>query len=227
MEQVPYGYANQHGRASGILFEILDSIIVESGLELHNELVPAKRLELELLSKRNVCTLLADVFNIKSRFDLVEPIGYEFRSGLLPKVSIKLDNYSSLKGKFLAVPKGIEFHERFDNDNELSKVTPPKFVNAIRMLKAGRVDAIAGSISVLMYLAQLEGMFNEDFGEPLILARNDVHLVCSKAIDKEQRAKLKQAVVNLKLSGAIQKLLEKYFGSNSFSKPNHKLQGKQ
>jgi ABC-type amino acid transport substrate-binding protein len=210
MEQIPYGYITQNGRASGLLFEILDKIILESGLEIQNELVPAKRLELELLSKRTVCTLLADVPNIKGRFDLVEPIGYEFQSGLLPKVGIKLDSYSSLKGKILAVPNGIEFYDKFDDDNELSKVTPPKFINAIRMLKAGRVDAIAGSISVLKYIAQREGMFNDDFGEPLIFTRNNIHLVCSKATDKRERSILKRAVINLKLNGTIQKLLDKY-----------------
>jgi len=215
MEQVPYGFVEQSGKTSGVLFEILEQIIVESCLEikseLRNKLVPAKRLVLELTSKDNACSLLANDSNTRKQFDLVEPIGYEFQAGVLPKAGLILVNYESLKDKVLAVPLGIDSYERFDTDNELLKMTPPTYLHGVRMLKAGRVDAVVGPISNIMYLAKVEGMSQRDFGTPLVFRTSHVYLVCSKGIDKEIRNKLKQAVINLKLSGSIQMTLKKYF----------------
>jgi len=218
MDQVPFGFISKSGKTSGVLFDILNQIIIKSGLETSHDLIPAKRLGVVLSYKKGGCSLLADVKSVVDNFDLVEPIGYQFQSGILPKSGVMLDNYASLKGKVLAVPLGISFHERFDKDSELSKVRPPKFLNAIRMLKRGRVDGILGSIPTLMHIAFAEGMFHDDLGVPLILAKNDVYLVCSKVIDKKARSKLRQAVIELKLSGVIHTTLEKYFGSMQYSK---------
>jgi len=222
MEQVPYGYVEKSGKTSGVLFEILEQIIVESGLEVKNklrsQLVPTKRLVLELTNKDNACSLLANDPDIREQFDIVEPIGYEFEAGVLPKAGLTLVDYTSLKGKVLAVPLGIVFHERFDKDSELLKVTPLTYLHGIKMLKAGRVDAVVGPISNIMYLAKVEGMFPSDFSAPLIFKTSHVHLVCSKGIDKGIRSILKQAVINLKLAGGIQKTLDKYFMPVQYSK---------
>jgi polar amino acid transport system substrate-binding protein len=222
MEQVPYGYIEKSGKTSGVLFEILEQIIVESGLEkksgINNKLVPTKRLVLELAGKENACSLLADDSNTRKHFDLVEPIGYEFQAGVLPRSGIILVNYESLKNKTLAVPLGIEFFEKFDTDKELLKMTPPTYLHGVRMLKAGRVDAVVGPISNLLYLAKAEGMFQLDFGPPLVFRRSHVHLACSTGLDKGIRRVLKQAVINLKLAGSIQKTLDKYFLPIRYSK---------
>jgi len=218
MEQVPYGYVDKNGKTSGVLFDILEQIILESGLELTNELAPTKRLEFILTTKNNGCTLLADVPNIRKNLDLVEPIDYELKVGVLPKVGVTLVDYASLKEKVLAVPRGIDFDEKFDNDIELLKVNPPTYLHGVRMLKAGRVDAVVGAISNIMFVAKVEGMFQDDFSAPLVFATNHVHLVCSKDINKGIRKKLKQAIISLKSKGSIQETLDKYFRPIRYSK---------
>jgi hypothetical protein len=222
MEQVPYGYVEKGGKTSGVLFEILEQIIAESDLEINNrisnELIPPIRLGLELTNHNNVCTILADASSIQDRLDWVEPIGYQLQSGVLPKAGIKLVDYSSLKNKTLAVALGIAFYEKFDNDKEIKKVRPAKYLNAIRMLKAGRVDGVVGVLSSLSYIARHEGMFLDAFDTPLVFVTTDLYLVCSKGLDKDVRNKLKQAVINLKLAGSIQKTLDKYFAPIQTSK---------
>jgi polar amino acid transport system substrate-binding protein len=222
MEQVPYGYVEKSGKTSGVLFDILQQIIAESGLGVKggvsSQLVPTKRLALELTNKDNACALLSDDADISEKFDLVEPIGYEFQAGVLPRAGISLVNYESLKGKVLAVPLGIVFYERFDKDSELLKIAPPTYLHGVKMLKVGRVDAVVGPISNIMYLAKLEGMFQSDFSEPLVFTTNHIHLVCSKGIDKGIRNKLQQAVINLKLAGSIRKTLDKYYKPLQYSK---------
>jgi len=213
MEQVPYGYVDENGNAKGVLFDILNKIIVESKLDLFNQLIPIRRLDLELTQNKSACSLVADVPNIINNLDLIEPIGYKIEVGVLPRKGVKLFDYKSLTGKVLAVPFGIEFDEKFDNDTNLQKLTPPKYLNAVRMLKAGRVDAAVGAISNLLYLAKREGMARDDFDTPLILSQHDIQLVCSKGLDKTTRQTLKQAVKYLKSKGQIEEILSTYFGA--------------
>ncbi|NQZ83421.1 MAG: transporter substrate-binding domain-containing protein [Colwellia sp.] len=211
MEQIPYGYLSSEGKTIGVLYDILNEIIRDSGIGQVNQLMPPKRIFSYMMKKQKVCSLLAGVPSIVSNFDLIEPIGYELTAGILPKAGIKLVNYSDLKNITIAVPLGIKINSKFNSDASLIKVHPPEYLNAIRMLKKGRVDAIAGAVSNLLYIAKLEGMQLDVFDKPFVFSRIGVYLVCSKSLDKSIRNKLKQSVIRLKLAGIIQKTLDRYF----------------
>jgi ABC-type amino acid transport substrate-binding protein len=91
----------------------------------------------------------------------------------------------------------VYFDEHFDKDQTLSIVSPRNYTNAVKMLKNGQVDAIAGAIVALKFIGKKEGMVTADFVSPLILSRNEVLLVCSRWLSKNIRKKLKDAVIKL------------------------------
>lgn len=102
-------------------------------------------------------------------------------------------------------------NEHFNNDRTLSIVSPRNYTNAVKLLKNGQVDAIAGAILALKFIGIKEGMAATDFGSPLILSRNEVQLVCSYGLSKITRKKLKDTVIELKANGSIQDTLNVYF----------------
>jgi len=210
MNQTPYGFKTKEGKSTGVLYDILNEIIKSSGINKTITIVPTKRL-LAIMQENKVCTLVADTPDIVA-FDLIEPVGFKLTAGILPGLGVKVDSYSSLKDKVIAVPLGIHFDKKFHKDNTLKKVRPPHYINAIKMLKKGRVDAVAGALPTLKYIAKKEGMNLMSFNKPLVLAQTEVYLVCTKDFKKNTRLKLKNAILELKSNGTIPKILVEYFG---------------
>ncbi len=211
MAQIPYGYKTVNEKTTGVLYEILNQIMVASDIESNNQLLPLNRLFTAMSTHKNMCSLTADTPQMLRTFDFIEPIGFPLNLGVLPKQGIVLDDYSSLKGISIAVPLGVYFDEHFANDRTLSIVSSRNYTNAVKMLKNGQVDAIAGAMTALRFIGEKEGMALTDFGSPLILSRNKVQLVCSRGLSIEIRNKLKNSVIELKSNGAIQKTLDDYF----------------
>ena len=211
MEQIPYGFSTEEGKTKGVLYDILNEIINIAEIDDENVLMPTKRIVSMITANNKLCTLVAGTPSNNLLFDMIEPIDYILKAGFLPKAGIKLTDYSSLKGRIIAVPLGINFDEKFHNDKTLTKVHPPQYLHGIRMLKANRVDVVAGAISNLQYIAKLEGMKANELGKPLIITQSPVYLTCSYSISSSMRTTLKKAVITLKNNGKISKILNNYF----------------
>jgi len=210
MEQVPYGFVDDSGENTGVLFDIMHDISRYSEMNGLVKILPLKRLLAALLKDKKSCSLLADAPVVVENFDLIEPIGYQLLAGVLPVRGVKLNSYDDLKGPILAVPLGIQFDRKFNDDDSLNKVTPPQYIDAIRLMKRNRVQAVAGAIDVLRFLARKEGIALHFFGQPLIFIEKDLFLVCSKALTKNERKTLQQSVIELRTSGRIQQLFTDY-----------------
>ncbi len=211
MEQVPYGFKADNEKTAGVFYEILNNIIIASDIDPENRLLPLNRLFTTMYTRQDMCSLIADTPEIVDKLDLVEPIGLLLELGVLPKKGVILEQYSNLHGLTIAVPLGVYFDEHFSNDQTLSIVSPRNYTNAVKLLKNGQVDAIAGAILALKFIGIKEGMAATDFGSPLILSRNEVQLVCSYGLSKITRKKLKDTVIELKANGSIQDTLNVYF----------------
>jgi len=210
MELIPYGFENTDGKKTGILLDVLSEIRDASGVGLPVKTLPLKRLLLTLLRDMKSCTLVIDSQIITDNLDLVEPIGYELTAGILPLAGVRLKDYSSLKEKLIAVPLGVQFDQKFDTDNSLTKLSTPQYLNAIKMMQARRVDAVAGAIPVIQYIAMQEGLSANFFDRPLILVKKNIYLACGSNLDKNDRVKLQQAVISLRLKGKIQEIFDSY-----------------
>jgi len=215
MEQIPYGFRTADGKSTGMLYEILNYIITESSIEQPNNLLPLKRILASMSTRKNTCSLLGNSPYVVDNYDLVEPLGLSMNIGILPRNGVALVDYSSLKGLTLAVPLGIHFDGNFNRDDNLSIVSPRNYVNALKMLKNGQVDAVAGAIPTLRLTGTKEGMTANDFGRPLIVTRGELILVCNHPPPIDVRKKLKNAVIKLKSNGAIRKVFDDYYSNKS------------
>lgn len=211
MDQPPYGYKDKDGKDTGILFEIMNTIMQSSGIGEKNTIIPSKRLLITMLSGKPTCSLVADTPDIGNVLDFITPIGYSLKAGILPRIGRGITDYKSLQGKIVAVPLGVQFDKVFHNDKTIDKVFPPKYLNAMQMLKAGRVDAVAGAIDSLKLIAKRIGMSHKDLAPAIILLKGEVQLVCSKEVLITTRQTLRNTVIHLKATGEIQTILHRYF----------------
>ncbi|EPJ46991.1 MAG: hypothetical protein OFPI_32800 [Osedax symbiont Rs2] len=212
IDQTPYGFKNDKGINTGVLLDLMKEIHDDSGVGSAVQTLPLKRLLATLQLDIKSCALLANSPFVNDNFDLLEPIGYKLRGGVLPLAAVELKDYFSLTGKVIAVPLGVRFDNKFHNDSSLNKLSAPRYINAIKMMKRGRVDAVAGAIPVLRYLAGKEGINIDFFGRPLILVEKNIYLACSFKLTKHERNKLQQAVISLKSSGKVQQIFDNYPG---------------
>jgi len=210
LEQIPYGFKTSKGLIKGGLFDIMSEIIKESGLKASNQLLPPQRLILELNSGSQLCTLAANTSYISEHFNLIEPIGVTLSAGILPRKGLKLPDYASLKNIIIAVPLGVHFDKQFDRDNTLTKIRPLGYSNAIKMLKYKQVDAVAGAIESLLYLAKHGGMSLSNFAPPLVLSNLKVYLTCNRHIPDTVLDAMRTAIIKLKNRGAIQQINKQY-----------------
>jgi len=211
MEQILYGFENDQGEKTGALYDLLVEIRKTSGIGLPVVIQPAKRLLATMFRGQKNCTAVINSPDVINSLDAIEPIGYKLAAGILPVAGIKLKEYSSLKKIKIAVPLGIVFDDKFHSDKTLNKVSTPQYINGIRMMKLGRVEAVAGAVSVLKFIAKQEGLSHHFFDEPLIFTESDLYLVCSFQLNNNERDKLQQAVIKLRSSGKAQSIFNRYF----------------
>jgi len=209
--QIPYGFVTSKGENKGVFYEILNEIISISQIGSSHKLIPFKRVVAKMKAKQTFCTIASNDDENIALFDLVEPIGFTIFAGILPGPNIDLNDYSKLKGLRIAVPLGAYISKRFKNDNNLLKIASSKYTNAIKMLKSGRVDAVAGAMPALMYISKTQGIEQAYFGKPLLLKSYDMYLLCSYDLPKDTRRILKQTIIDLKSKGKIQQILDSYF----------------
>jgi len=210
LEQIPYGFKTTKGQIKGGLFDIMNEIINESGLKASNQLLPPQRLIHELKNGNQLCTLLANTPYASRHFDLVEPIGLTLSAGVIPRIGVGLPNYASLKNTIIAVPLGIYFDKRFDRDSTLTKIHPLSYSNAIKMLKYKRVDAVAGAIESLLYVAKHDSLSVNDFGPPLVLSNLNIYLTCIRDTPDFIRKTMRAATMTLKKRGQIEQIHRQY-----------------
>jgi polar amino acid transport system substrate-binding protein len=215
LDQMPYGYTSTIGESTGVFYDILNEIVILAAINSENVITPAKRIYNLINSNTKICTLAADTPLIMDKLDNIEAIDFFIQAGVLPKAGIELSNYSSLKGITIAVPSGINVDDKFHNDEHLIKVFPSQYSNAMKMMKINRVDAVAGAISTLRFIAKLEGIEGKELGKPFIFSQYNIHLFCSYNISEKTRNKLKEAVISLKGTGKITEILNKYFTFDS------------
>ena len=213
LELVPYGYINKEGKEDGVFYDIMNEIITESSIGKSYGIFPAKRLVAEFANPKGMCTIVVNSPYVNNQLEVIEPIGYKMSVGVLPKAGIKLDSYLDLKNIIVALPRGVYVGDRFMNDKTITKASTPRYYSALLMLKAGRVDAVVGALQSFIYIAKNKEFTGQKFGKPLIFSENEPTLFCNNAVTKKVRKRLKSTLVQLKTSGKVQKILDRYFKS--------------
>jgi polar amino acid transport system substrate-binding protein len=197
------------GRLAGFCFELGNALAREAGLRADNRLVPLAR------GMEEVATDKADMIIALSEdaiVGLVEDIGpvQSFIMVAWARVGTPLRDARDLAGKTVAVVRGAR--QEFDRAKELRFIPFPckNHELGFKMLLAGRVDAVLGSLQGLAEIATRIGLDRRFLGRPLALDRDFMHVYVSLSVPEAVRGRLRKALNRLIEDGTVARLRERY-----------------
>lgn len=208
----PMGFVGADGTPTGIMFEIGNRIAEEAGLAYINELMPYARTAMNLQHGVSDFTMRYGNEIILESSIRVATIVRGTNIIVGPATS-HYKTLADLHGKSVGVLRGGSFNEGIDADKAIKKVAVRDYLQMVKMLRAGRLDACLGSSAGIYYTAHKLGVNPSELGEPLVVSSKDIELFYSKkTADEKTITALKLAVEKLKNSGEIRRIITRYMG---------------
>ncbi len=207
----PYVIEQGNGQKSGVFIEIAHLIAKESGLPTTYRISPLSR-ALENLSRGLAdWTLLLQSDWTEKTFLSAALVYDKVRVVVLPRKNVQLRSYEDLKSVNIAAPHGMVLGHYFDNDGTLKKSFTDNYFQSAIMLKAKRVEAMAGVEASLYFAAKNVGLKRSELGSPLVLRHSNFKLFfASDRLSDTQKEAIISATNRLRLSGAFEKIFTKY-----------------
>jgi polar amino acid transport system substrate-binding protein len=207
----PWAYFNKNkSKLLGVFPDLVHEIEKRTGNNIHVSLTffAFDRINRELELGRQDCTM---VIREKKRdqFVILGESVVELSMGVVAKKGINLDEYKDLYGLRISVLKILSEKGKFMDDNQLTKVFDTDYEAGLRKMQHRRLEAIAGPIGKIQYLARKNG-FDDLLGAPLVLKQEPIHLQCSKkSKNLKHLDKLNQAIKSIKSDGTLAKIIKR------------------
>ena len=208
----PYGI-NEQGEFSGLYYDMANLITANAGYSSNNIVTPYARIVEGIKSGNIDLTIMFRYPALEEYVDYVAP----FPSQQLVLLGLQgqyFKKISDLSGKKITYLRGTKLNNEIDYDKTIEKYEVTDYIHAIKMLMAGRVDAIIGSFEPIKNSAlELEKIDNITilFDEPIVLDIKTPWLQISKKsrshIDID---KLKESFTQLQINNTLNTLKFKY-----------------
>ncbi len=211
VELAPYGINDGQAGKRGLIVDIDAAIAARSGVAIVDSVRPIARVMKSLESGTADCAVFLRTAWSKARFIAVAKIYDSFASIVVSRKGLPIARISDLHGRLLALPRGSYVDFEITTDPEIKRHFTNGYSQSARMLKAGRVDAIAGTaLSIYHNLAELQ-MRRKDLGSFFTFDRKPIWLQCTKKPDLETPiARLRRAANALRAEGVFRQLRESY-----------------
>jgi polar amino acid transport system substrate-binding protein len=211
MDAVPWAYFDaKENRYSGIFPDLVREIEKHSGHDIKITLTSYARINRELETGRQDCTML---ITEKKRGEITNlgELVFNIPMGVIPNKNTTLTRYEDLSGLTISVLRSLNITDKFTQDNELKKEFDTGYEIGLRKMLHGRLDAIAGTIPTIKYLAKEKGM-GELLGKPLLLRFNPIYLQCSKkSKNKQLISDINSAMKSIRESQVLNDVVSKYW----------------
>lgn len=181
VEVAPWAYHDKvENKFLGIFPDLIREIEARTGHSINITLVPFgfSRINRELKIGRQDCTILITQPE-RSQFTVLGELVFNHEMGVVAHKSISLKDRDDLYGLTISVHKMLAEEGQVMDNEKLNKEFDASYEIGLRKIKHGRLNAIAGAIPTIKFLAKNLGV--EDLlGAPLILKHEPIYLQCSK-----------------------------------------------
>jgi polar amino acid transport system substrate-binding protein len=211
LDVAPWAYYDQQTeRYAGVFPDLIQEIERRTHYTIEISLVPYSfdRINRELELGRQDCTM---VIVDKKRRDItiVGESVFDLPMGVMAKKEIALNDYEDLSGITISVLKELTEDEKFMDDDRLIKEFDLSYESGLRKIQYGRVDAIAGALPTINYLA-IESGVKSLLGKPLVLSVDPIFLQCSKKTNPESyMGDVNKAIKTIKDDFTLRNIMEK------------------
>lgn len=208
----PWGMQDAEGNISGVTLDMLEAIGEQSDISFSHNYLPFKRM-IELI-KRGKVDISAFYRDDQIPSKTVLPIIFLHYDNVIAvgKKDRNLNNFEDLKGLSIAMPRGVHYLPRYDNEPTINKIFTSGHDNSVKLLLRNRVDAIAGSERAIEANLLKQGTSLSELGETYFIARHEVWVhVSTISVDKKTIKNIVKGVKKLKSTGQFERILSKYY----------------
>jgi polar amino acid transport system substrate-binding protein len=210
IDVAPWAWADSAtGEKHGVFPDVMREIERRTGHSIDMSLQPFVRINRELESGARDCTIVVWIDSNES-FLVPGELVSQHPMGILARAGVPLKNYDDLKSMTISVLRGAPTDARFDADTTLRKDFDNDYDQILRKIEHNRVDAIAGAMPTIRYLATQRGI---KLGDEIQLGQFPLVLQCAKSSPKlPLMPELNKAIRDMRDDGTLDKILkDNYF----------------
>lgn len=209
IDVAPWAFYDEQSREfEGAFIEVVRELRQRTGYDISVSLTPFARVDREMESGGHDCTILVP----RSEKTVVrgELVSYH-DVGIVPHKTISLAEYDDLHSLDISLLRGSAITERFDTDSELKKQYDTDYLIALRKLARQRIDAIAGALPTILYLAEKNNL-DQHLGQTLKLTEIPLVFQCSRlSPNLEAMPVINRAIETMRDDGTIDKIKADYY----------------
>ena len=209
MNVTNYGFI-QDGEKKGVFYEIANSIVIRAGYTPENTVVPYPRAVFLLKNGTVDLSIMLSNKEIEKAAEQLSPI-FEIDNIVVGLAGFKIKSLEDLQGKIVAGLRNAHYDSRYDDAEKIVKFPSLNYIQSIKMLINGRVDAVIGTRPDIFWTLRKLGIPNNTLGDPITLNTKSIFLHFSKKSNKSViKPNIISAAESLSREGVFEDILARY-----------------
>ena len=197
------------GRPGGFCFELANAMARAVGMEPVNRLAPLARSVEEFAAGGTDLIIVLPEERVVTAGEDLGPVR-TMPMVAWARIETPLRDVRDLGGKLVAVVRGSRYENEAGHALGIVPFPCKDHELSLKMLLAGRVQAVIGSYLGLASSMRKLGLQRRYFGDPLVLSEEVMHAYVSKRLDRAERDRLKAALDGLLRDGTVAGLRDRY-----------------
>ena len=207
----PYALHDDPEGRLGLFVDINSAIAAKAGITFTDSVLPIARVVKDMEHGITDCAVIVQTPWAIDNFIQVAEIHNRLEIIVVTRPELSISSINDLNGLRLAIPRGSFKNLPVSTDPEIEQVLTNSYQQSIHMLRAGRVDAIAGSAISIFHYFSVEDMTQADIGVVFPFEQNTLWLQCAKGqLSEDVLMKLDSATEALRLEGIFEDLIARY-----------------
>jgi len=163
----PYGI-DDNGKLSGVYFDLANLLFSQKD-NVNHSIYPYARIIYELKTGHTDLTIMFKYKELENHVTYITPLP-PLQNVVIGVFGKNFASISDLEGKSIAYLRGANFSSEIENNSAITLYRTKDFKQSIKMLVAGRVEAVAGPFEALLMAAKSLGKNKDFFGEELVIS---------------------------------------------------------
>jgi polar amino acid transport system substrate-binding protein len=198
------------GKPVGVFPAVVEEIARRTKSTITYTLHPFSRIDRELEGGDQDCTIIVWTEE-RSRIVVKGELVSNHPMGVIARKGVPLKKYEDLQGLTVSVLRGLSIDPRFDADQNVRRDYDNDYPMGLRKIAHGHIDAIAGAIPTIQFLARQLGL-DGYLGDALSMSTIPLVLQCSKrSRNLDFLPQLNQAIRDMRDDGTLQRILDENF----------------
>ncbi|GLS90450.1 hypothetical protein GCM10007916_15170 [Psychromonas marina] len=205
----PYGI-NTQAELSGIYYEMANILVSGAGYAPQNRVAPYARIIKEMKFGVIDLTIMFRYPELEEYVEYIAPLP-SIKTVVMGLQGNNFTNIESLTNKKIAYLRGAKFSDEIDNNVSIIKYPINNYAQGVKMLAAGRADAIIGALDPILRSALYLNDKEILFGEPLVVdSRTPWIQISKKSHNNMDVKKLKASFLAMQREDTLKRLSTKY-----------------